>query len=95
MISEKAGKKKTTKSGAIHKAAPRNVRSIPEKVESLLPTGSPQRAVADVAAAAGGALLAAAVLGVGPAALAGAAGYVAYQAQRGTKAKTSPKGSAH
>jgi len=49
-----------------------------EMIESYLPAGSPQRATAGVAAAAVGALLAAAVLGVGPAALAGAAGYVVY-----------------
>jgi hypothetical protein len=48
-------------------------------VEALLPTGSWQRVAAGVAAAAGGGLLAAAVVGVGPAALAGAAGYLAYR----------------
>lgn len=49
------------------------------KVESYLPVGSRQRTFAKIAAAAGGALLAAAVLGVGPAALAGAAGYLVYR----------------
>jgi len=49
-----------------------------EMVESYLPAGSPQRAAAGVGVAALGALLAAAVLGVGPAALAGAAGYLVY-----------------
>ncbi|HTW31433.1 MAG TPA: hypothetical protein VMD76_07125 [Candidatus Sulfotelmatobacter sp.] len=49
-----------------------------ELVESYLPAGSAQRAAAGVTAAAAGALLAAAVLGVGPAALAGAAGYLVY-----------------
>jgi len=48
-------------------------------IESLLPTGSPQRTVVGVAAAAGSALIAAAVFGLGPAALAGAAGYLAYR----------------
>jgi len=48
-------------------------------VESCLPAGSRQRRVAKIAAAAGGALVAAAVLGVGPAALAGAAGYLVYR----------------
>jgi len=48
-------------------------------VASYLPEGSPQREVAGIAVAAGGALLAAAVLGVGPAALAGAAGYMVYR----------------
>ena len=41
-------------------------------VESHLPTGSQQRTVGGIAAAAGGALLASAAFGVGPAALAGA-----------------------
>jgi hypothetical protein len=50
-----------------------------EMVESYLPAGSPQRTVAGVGTAALVALLAAAVLGVGPAALAGAAGYLVYQ----------------
>jgi len=49
-----------------------------ELIETYLPAGSPQRAVAGIGAAVVGALLAAAVVGVGPAALAGAAGYVVY-----------------
>lgn len=48
-------------------------------VATYLPEGSTERKVAGVTAAAVGALLAAAVLGVGPAALAGAAGYLVYQ----------------
>jgi len=60
-------------------------------VESYLPTGSQQRAIGGVAAAAGGALLAAAAFGVGPAALAGAAGYLAYRETCGSK-KTKPAG---
>jgi len=48
-------------------------------VEEWLPAGSPQRMTAEIAAAAVGALIAAAVLGVGPAALAGTAGYVMYR----------------
>jgi len=48
-------------------------------LDSFLPAGSPERTVAKVAAAAGGALIAAAVLGVGAAALAGAAGYLVYR----------------
>lgn len=47
-------------------------------IESYLPTGSPQRTAAEIVAAAGGALIAAAVFGVGPVALAGAAGYLVY-----------------
>ena len=48
-------------------------------IESLLPAGSPERTTAGIAAAAGGALIAAALVGVGPAALAGAAGYLVYR----------------
>jgi hypothetical protein len=51
-------------------------------VESLLPTGSAERVAVGVAAAAGGALVAAATLGVGPTALAGTAGYVAYRGMK-------------
>ena len=53
---------------------------VSAKVEDIFPVGSWQRMTAGVAAAAGGGLLAAAVVGVGPAALAGAAGYLAYRA---------------
>jgi len=49
-------------------------------VESLFPTGSTQRVAAGIAAAAGGTLVLAAMFGVGPTALAGAAGYIAYRA---------------
>jgi len=48
-------------------------------IESLLPAGSPQRTTAEVAGAAAGALIVAALVGVGPAALAGAAGYLMYR----------------
>lgn len=48
-------------------------------IESYLPAGSAERTAAEIAAAAVGALIAAAVLGVGPAALAGTAGYVMYR----------------
>ena len=54
-------------------------------VESYLPAGSQQRAVGGIAAAAGGALLASAAFGVGPVALAGAAGYLVYRETRGSK----------
>lgn len=57
----------------------KDVKDVMSMVESYLPPGSRQRAVAKIAAAAGGALVAAAVLGVGPAALAGAAGYLVYR----------------
>lgn len=48
-------------------------------IESYLPPGSPQRTTAEIAAAAGAALIAAAAIGAGPAALAGAAGYLVYR----------------
>ena len=50
--------------------------------ESVLPAGSWQRTAAGVAAAAGGGLLAVAMIGVGPAAIAGAAGYLAYRGMK-------------
>jgi len=72
--------------GRKKRISPRTTRAVITKgkdgvatIESYLPAGSPQRAVAKIAAAAGGALLAAAVVGVGPAALAGAAGYLVYR----------------
>jgi hypothetical protein len=83
MIKETVGKKrKSAKSGNRHKAASKSGTDIAARVESLLPTGSSQRAAVGVAAAAGGALLAAAALGVGPAALAGAVGYLVYRETR-------------
>jgi hypothetical protein len=52
-------------------------------VESRLKKpGSPERVAVGVAAAAGGALVAAATLGVGPTALAGVAGYAAYRGMK-------------
>lgn len=48
-------------------------------IESYLPPGSTQRTAAEIAAAAAGGLIAAAVLGVGPAAIAGTAGYLVYR----------------
>jgi len=61
-----------------HHAMPKVETDGLAMMESYLPEGSPQRKVAGVTAAALGALLAAAVFGVGPAALAGAAGYMVY-----------------
>jgi len=72
------------KETARRKTAPRHLKATThgkngiEMFESYLPTGSTERAVAGIAAAMAGVLLAAAVLGVGPTALAGAAGYVVY-----------------
>jgi hypothetical protein len=71
------------KSGHTDKAASRNGNYGVETVEALLPAaGSSERAALGIAAAVGGALLAAAVLGVGSAALAGAAGYLVYYETR-------------
>jgi len=70
-------KKKAT-SGHLHKAGIVHGMDGLE-MKSWLPAGSPQRTTAEIAVAAGGALIAAAVLGVGPAALAGAAGYLVYR----------------
>jgi hypothetical protein len=82
MIKETARKRKRAKAGNVHKAASKNAADISAKVDSLLPPGSPQRKAAGIAAAAGGALLAAAAVGVGPAALAGAVGYLVYRETR-------------
>lgn len=49
------------------------------RLDTLLTEGSWQRIALGVTAAAGGGLLAAALLGVGPAALAGTAGYLTYR----------------
>jgi len=62
----------------VHKPARAAVKEVPF-AESYLPAGSPQRTAAEVTAAAVGALVLAALLGVGPAALAGTAGYVMYR----------------
>jgi hypothetical protein len=70
--------RKRPTSGHLHKAAIAHGKDG-FAVESWLPAGSPERTTAEIAAAAGGALIAAAVVGVGPAALAGAAGYLMYR----------------
>jgi hypothetical protein len=67
------------KSDSIHRAAHKHAIDPFAKVETMLPEGSWQRTSIGVAAAAGGGLLAAAIVGVGPAALAGAAAYLAYR----------------
>ena len=78
MIKKTAGRK-STKPRNLHKAASNGRNGAFAAIESYLPVGSRERTAAGIAAAAGGALLAAAALGVGPAALAGAAGYFAYR----------------
>jgi len=74
---EMAGK--SDRSGHVHKVAFKNSKEKCAKAEEMLPPGSWQRVAAGVAAAAGGGLIAAAMVGVGPAAIAGAAGYLAYR----------------
>jgi hypothetical protein len=79
MIKETAGRRKSAKSAANRRAsAGKKSKDGFATLEAFLPTGSPQRAAAGIAAAAGGALLFAAKFGVRPAALAVAAGYLAY-----------------
>jgi len=75
-------RRKSSRPGNLHKAASKGGKEGFSIVESYLPAGSPERSLAEIAAAAGGALLAAAVFGVGSAALAGAAGYVVYRETR-------------
>jgi len=74
MTEEKAGKKTSGTSDNV----PATSNGF-AAIESFLPTGSPQRIVVGVAVAAGGALIAASLFGLGPAALAGAASYLAYR----------------
>jgi len=75
MTREPAGRKNGS---SRHRAVTKHDKDGFDLVKSYLPAGSPQRAVASIGAAVGGALLAAAVFGAGPAALAGAAGYLVY-----------------
>jgi hypothetical protein len=72
-------RKKKATAGRRRTAANKTATDAFSTLESYLPAGSKQRSAAKIAAAAGGALLAAAVLGVGPAALAGVAGYLVYR----------------
>jgi hypothetical protein len=79
------GQSASEKLGNMEKAARKIGRDGSATIESLLPPGSRERFAVGIVAAAGGALLAAATLGVGPAALAGAAGYLAYRGMSGTR----------
>ena len=78
-MTKETGRRKGAKPGNRRKTASKKAKNGSARVKFLLPPGSPQRAAADIAAAAGGALLAAATFGVGAAALAWAAGYLAYR----------------
>jgi len=55
------------------------------KVESVLPEGSWQRTALGVTVAAGSGLLLTSLIGVGPVAVAGAAGYLAFRELRKTR----------
>lgn len=90
MKKKPAGHSASEKSGNMKEAARKNVRDRSTTVESLLPTSSRERAALGIAAAAGGLLLAGATLGVGPAALAGAAGYLAYRGMSRKRKTTRP-----
>jgi len=85
-----AGHSTSEKSGKMEQAARKNVRDGSTTVESFLPTGSRERTALGIAAAAGGLLLAGATLGVGPAALVGAAGYLAYRGMSRKRKTTRP-----
>ena len=75
----KRSTRKRAGSARARKPELKDAKDVLSVLEAYLPEGSQQRAVAKIAAAAGGALIAAALLGVGPAALAGAAGYLVYR----------------
>lgn len=75
----KRSSRKYVASARARKLEVKGARDLLSVLEAYLPEGSRQRAVAKIAAAAGGALIAASVLGVAPVALAGAAGYVVYR----------------
>jgi len=76
---KKTAARKSAKFGNLPKAGSKTGKDKAATVESYLPAGSRERAAAGIAVAAGGALLAAAVFGAAPAALAGAAGYLVYR----------------
>jgi hypothetical protein len=89
MNTETAGRH--AKASPVHKGTHHHVDAS-ATVDSILPIGSWQRLAAGVTAAAAGGLLAAAMVGVGPASIAGAAGYLAY---RGMKEKKEGNGHKH
>jgi hypothetical protein len=82
------------KSGKVEKAIRKSAKDIAATIGSMGPPGSPERVAAGVAAVAVGALIAGATLGAGPAALAGAAGYLAYKGLSGPEKKKKGAGSA-
>jgi len=82
-----------------HKAAAAHIERAKKEglaeavhIDTLLPAGSWQRVAVGVAAAAGGGLVAAALIGVGPVAIAGTAGYLAYRGMTGSRTGTHSEG---
>jgi len=71
--------RRSMKPKKVHTAASEALSDGRGIIDFFMPAGSPQRTAAGVGAAAVGALVAAAIFGVGPAALAGVAGYLAYR----------------
>jgi len=67
--------RKTKAPGIVH----RDHKTGWTAIDTYLPAGSTERTAAEIAAGMGGALLAAALIGVGPTALAGATGYLVYR----------------
>jgi hypothetical protein len=86
---------KETHSVKSGKAAHKHGNPAPVTIDDILPAGSWQRVTAGVAAAAGGGLLAAALVGVGPAAIAGTAGYLAYRSLTGKHGPGAHDGQKH
>lgn len=82
MVKPTAGRR-SAKPGHARSGVRNSLKEGGAAVEALLPAGSPQRAAVGIAAAAGGALFVAAKFGVRSAALAVAAGYLAYVAISG------------
>jgi hypothetical protein len=82
------------KSGKMEKVIRKSVKDIAATIGSMGPPGSPERVAAGVATVAAAALIAGATLGAGPAALAGAAGYLAYKGLSGPEKKKKGAGSA-
>lgn len=82
------------KSSKVEKVIRKSVKDIAATIGSMGPAGSPERVAAGVTAVAVAALIAGATLGAGPAALAGAAGYLAYKGLSGPENKKREAGSA-
>jgi hypothetical protein len=77
--SDKSSKTPPPITAKIEDAAHKSQAKVEATVETILPIGSWRRVAAGVGAATIGGLWAAAWVGAGPAALAGAAGYLAYR----------------